>query len=106
MFIYFDRIFVVLFQDAVQEARLRAAGLVEELLGLLEQRRRLYSSYDDAVNKFKSSKDSSTFTNARKKVDGDYRSICQKIAERQAALAKDQPDSTDKVHKHYSSINT
>lgn len=88
---------VTLFQDAVQEARLRAAGLLEELLGLLERRRRFYDSYSDAVNKYKSSKNSAAFVNARKKIDGEYRAISVKIAERQVALAKDQAESIDKV---------
>ena len=49
------------------------------------------------MNKFKSSKDMSAFVNARKKIDSDYRAVSHKITECQTALAKDQPDSTDKV---------
>lgn len=63
----------------------------------MEQRRRLYDSYNDAVNKYKASKDSSAYSNARKKIDGEYRGISAKILERQSALAKDQPESADKV---------
>ena len=84
-------------KDAVQEARLRAAGLVEELIGLLEQRRRLYESYVDAMTKYKSSKDSGAFMTTRKKIDDEYRSVSSRIAERQAALAKDQAESGDKM---------
>ena len=91
----------LIFQDAVQEARLRAAGLAEELIGLLEQRRRLYESYEDAMTKYKSSKDSGAFMTTRKKIDDEYRSVSSRIAERQAALAKDQPESGDKVIQLY-----
>jgi hypothetical protein len=67
------------------------------LLGLLEQRRRLYDSYIDAMTKYKSSKDPGAFMTARKKIDAEYRSVSTRIAERQNALAKDQPESGDKV---------
>ena len=70
---------------------------MEELLGLLEHRRRLYDSYNDVVNKYKSSKESAAFMNARKKIDSDYRGVSNKIAERQTALASDQAESADKV---------
>lgn len=63
----------------------------------MDQRKRLYDSYNDAVNRFKAGKDSTAFLNARKKIDSDYRGVNNKIAERQAALAKDQPESADKV---------
>ena len=47
------------YRDEVNEARLRVAGLVEEVLSHHGKRSKLYSSYDDAINKFKHSKDSS-----------------------------------------------
>ena len=49
------------------------------------------------MTKYKSSKDPGAFMTARKKIDAEYRSVSTRIAERQNALAKDQPESGDKV---------
>ena len=67
----------------------------------MEERRRLYEKYDDAVKKYKSSKDSTALVNERKKIDASYRSISAKIADCETALAKDQPESSDKVRNPY-----
>ena len=76
---------------------MRAAGLVEEVLRLLDRRNGLYNFYADAINKFKSSKDTAGFATARKKLDGDYRSISNHITQNQNALNKEQPEAADKV---------
>ena len=76
---------------------MRAAGLIEEVQRLLDRRSGLYNFYSDAINKFKSSKDSSSFATARKKLDSDYRSISSHITQNQSALSKEQPEAADKV---------
>ena len=76
---------------------MRAACLTEEALRLLDRQSGLYSVYSDAIHKFKSSKDASAFANARKKLDGDYRSISNQISQVMTSLCKEQPGISEKV---------
>lgn len=85
------------FQDEANESRMRAACLIEEAQRLLDRQSGLYSVYSDAIHKFKSSKDSSAFANARKKLDGDYRSISNQISQVMTSLSKEQPGISEKV---------
>lgn len=48
-------------QDEASESRMRVAGLIEQIQGVQDRRSALYQSYDDAINKFKSSKEQSSF---------------------------------------------
>lgn len=76
---------------------MRAACLIEEVQRLLDRQSRLYSVYSDAIHKYKSSKDATAFANARKKLDGDYRSISNQITQVQISLNKEQPEAAEKV---------
>ena len=76
---------------------MRAACLIEEVQRLLDRQSGLYSVYSDAIHKYKSSKDATAFANARKKLDGDYRSISNQIAQVQISLNKEQPEASEKV---------
>ena len=80
---------------------MRAACLIEEVQRLLDRQSGLYSVYSDAIHKYKSSKDATTFANARKKLDGDYRSIGNQITQVQLSLTKEQPDAAEKVRKKF-----
>lgn len=76
---------------------MRAACLIEEVQRLLDRQSGLYSVYSDAIHKYKSSKDATAFANARKKLDGDYRSISNQITQVQISLNKEQPEAAEKV---------
>ena len=76
---------------------MRAACLIEEVQRLLDRQSGLYSVYSDAIHKYKSSKDATAFANARKKLDGDYRSITNQITQVQISLTKEQPEAAEKV---------
>lgn len=76
---------------------MRAAGLIEDVLRLLDRRSGLYSVYSDAISKFKSGKDATAFANARKKLDGDYRSISNQVTQIQGTLSKERPEAGEKV---------
>jgi len=84
-------------KDEASESRMRAAGLVEEVLRLLDRRSGLYNVYMDAISKYKSSKDATAFANARKKLDADYRSIGNQITQLQNALSKEQSEAVEKI---------
>ena len=45
---------------------MRVAGLIEQIQGVQDRRSALYQSYDDAINKFKTAKDSASFTASSK----------------------------------------
>ena len=91
---------LLVFQDEASESRMRAACLIEEVQRLLDRQSGLYSVYSDAIHKYKSSKDATAFANARKKLDGDYRSISNQISQVQASLSKEQPEAAEKVSIH------
>lgn len=84
-------------KDEANESRMRAACLIEEVQRLLDRQSGLYSVFSDAIHKFKSSKDGTAFANARKKLDGDYRSISNKITQVQNSLTKEQPETAEKL---------
>ena len=48
-------------KDEASESRMRIASLMEQLQEVQDRRSALYQSYDDAINKFKASKDLSKF---------------------------------------------
>lgn len=73
------------------------ASLVEQVLNTQVRRSALYQSYDDAVNKFKASKDSTSFVAQRKKIDTDHKQLTQQIATVLAKLKTEGSDAADKV---------
>lgn len=83
-------------KDEASESRLRVAGLVEQIQGIQDRRSALYQSYDDQVNKLKSSKDQNTFTANKKRIDGDYKSLTQQI---QGLLSKLKAEGSDMAEK-------
>lgn len=84
-------------QDEAKESRLRVASLVEEVQSVQDRRSALYQSYDDAINRFKTSKDSGAFLASRKKVDADYRQLTTQIHSLQQQLKTEAPEIADKV---------
>ncbi|XP_022801073.1 uncharacterized protein LOC111338808 [Stylophora pistillata] len=83
--------------DEASESRMRAACLIDEGQRLVDRQSGLYSVYSDAIHKYKSSKDATAFANARKKLDGDYRSISNQIIQVQSSLNKEQPEAAEKL---------
>lgn len=76
---------------------MKVASLVEQVLNTQVRRSALYQSYDDAVNKFKASKDSTSFVTQRKKIDTDHKQLTQQIATVLAKLKTEGSDAADKV---------
>lgn len=90
-------------KDEVKESKMRVASLVEEVQSAHDRRSALYQSYDDAINKYKSTKDPNTFAATRKKVDADYKSLTQQISDLQAKLKNEGSDLAEKVGELQSS---
>jgi len=84
-------------KDEAKESRMRVASLVEEVQSTQDRRSALYQSYDDSINRFKTSKDLSAFTATRKKVDADYRQLTNQVANLQQQLKAEGTDIAEKV---------
>jgi len=76
---------------------MRVASYLEEVQSAQDRRSALYQSYDDAIDKFKASKDMAVFVAARKKIDGDYKQLTQQIQKLQSLLKEEGSDLSDKV---------
>jgi len=84
-------------KDEAKESRMRVASLVDQVQSTHERRSALYQSYDDAINKFKSSKDLASFQANRKKIDADYKQLSGEIQTLQGQLKAEGSDSAEKV---------
>ncbi|CAH1784946.1 unnamed protein product [Owenia fusiformis] len=84
-------------KDEASESKMRVAGLIEQVQASHDKRSALYQTYDDSINKFKSSKDSSTFVANRKKIDADYKKLTQQIGDMLTKLKAEGSDAADKV---------
>ena len=76
---------------------MRIGGLIEEVQGMQDRRSALYQSYEDAVNKFKSTKTLSSFMTNRKKIDADHKALTQQMATLLAKLKAENSDAAEKV---------
>lgn len=87
----------LLSQDEASDLKLRLASLVKQTVELHERRSALYQSYEDAINKFKSSKDASAFKNAQKRIDADHKQLTQQVTALHLKLKTEGSDSAEKV---------
>ena len=76
---------------------MRVASLIEQVQAIQDRRSALYQSYEDAVNKYKSSKDTTSFVANRKKIDADHKQLSQQISALQNKLKTEGSDVADKV---------
>lgn len=84
-------------KDEAKESKMRVASILEEVQSLQDKRSALYQSFDDAVNKYKSTKDATSFTNSRKKIDADYKQLTQQIQTLQTQLKNEGADVAERV---------
>jgi len=67
--------------DEDSEAKSKVAYAIEKVQSAQGSRTDCYRSYDEAINKFKQSKDVSVYAGARKKVDADHKKATQEITD-------------------------
>lgn len=77
---------------------MRVSSLIDEVQSAHDRRSALYQSYDDAINKFKSSKDVTAFSASRKKIDADYKQLTQQIQNLQTQLKAEGSEAAEKVN--------
>ncbi|XP_002740264.1 dolichyl-diphosphooligosaccharide--protein glycosyltransferase subunit 1 [Saccoglossus kowalevskii] len=95
--IIYVRLDFTISKDPATESRLRIAGLIEQVLKSEDKRFNLYHSYDEAINKFKSSKNSSALNDAKKKLDQEFRGFTTNINAYLSSLKQEVTDASDKV---------
>lgn len=95
--IIYVRLDFAITKDEAKESRLRVSNLVDEVQNAHDRRSALYQSYDDAINKFKASKDSTAFVANRKKIEADYKTLTNQIQSLQAQLKLEGSDAAEKV---------
>ena len=76
---------------------MRVASLLEQVQAIQDRRSALYQSYDDTVEKYKSTKDVGAFTANRKKIETDYKQLTQQINGLLTKLKAEGSESADKV---------
>jgi len=84
-------------KDEASESRMRTASLIEQVQTLHDRRSALYQTYEDAVNKFKASKEQQTFTANRKKIDTDHKQLTQQMTNLQQQLKNEGSDTAEKI---------
>ncbi|KAF6028879.1 RPN1 [Bugula neritina] len=100
-FFYLIFLFVIVYvrldfsisRDEAAESKLKVASYIESAQSVLDRRSALYQAYDDAVNKYKASKDISAYQTQRKKVDADHKELTAQVTTLQAQLKTENADA-------------
>lgn len=87
----------VFFQDPAAEARMKVACITEQVLTLVNKRLGLYRHFDEAVNKYKQSRDISTLNSGKKSLETEHKALTSEIAALQSKLKTEGSDLCDKV---------
>lgn len=84
-------------QDPAAEARMKVACITEQVLTLVNKRLGLYRHFDEAVNKYKQSRDISTLNSGKKTLETEHKVLTSEIASLQSKLKTEGSDLCDKV---------
>ncbi|XP_053324976.1 dolichyl-diphosphooligosaccharide--protein glycosyltransferase subunit 1 [Spea bombifrons] len=84
-------------KDPAVEARMKAACITEQILTLVNKRLRIYRQFDEAINKYKQSRDISTANSAKKTLEMEHKNLTNEIASLQSKLKAEGSDLCDKV---------
>nr|XP_015203586.1 PREDICTED: dolichyl-diphosphooligosaccharide--protein glycosyltransferase subunit 1 [Lepisosteus oculatus] len=84
-------------KDPAAEVRMKVASITEQVLTLVNRRLGLYRHFDEAVNKYKQSRDSGALNSGRKTLEAEHRALTNEIASLQARLKAEGSDLADKV---------
>lgn len=91
----------VLLQDPAAEARMKVACITEQVLTLVNKRLGLYRHFDEAVNKYKQSRDISTLNSGKKSLEMEHKALTNEIASLQSKLKTEGSDLCDKVRNSH-----
>ncbi|XP_014247750.1 dolichyl-diphosphooligosaccharide--protein glycosyltransferase subunit 1 [Cimex lectularius] len=84
-------------KDEAGESRLRVSGILDKLLQHFDKRATTYSQLDDQFAKVKTSKDVTSYNNASKTINQEYKIETNHIMELMAKLKPDAPEVCEKI---------
>uniref|UniRef100_A0A8D2IRQ3 Dolichyl-diphosphooligosaccharide--protein glycosyltransferase subunit 1 n=1 Tax=Varanus komodoensis TaxID=61221 RepID=A0A8D2IRQ3_VARKO len=84
-------------KDPAAEARMKVACITEQVLTGVNKRLCLYRLFDEAVNKYKQSRDISTLNSGKKSLETEHKALTSEIASLQSKLKAEGSDLCDKV---------
>ncbi|XP_061428830.1 dolichyl-diphosphooligosaccharide--protein glycosyltransferase subunit 1 [Lethenteron reissneri] len=84
-------------KDPAVETRMKVASIVEQTVGLVSRRLAAYRTFDEAVSRYKSAKETAVLAAARKQLDAEHRSLTNEIAGLQSRLKTEGSDAAEKV---------
>lgn len=76
---------------------MKVASITEQVLTLVNKRLGLYRHFEDAVNKYKQSRDIGTLNSGRKTLETEHRGLSSEIASLQSKLKAEGSDLAEKV---------
>lgn len=76
---------------------MKVACITEQVLTLVNKRLGLYRHFDEAVNKYKQSRDISTLNSGKKSLETEHKALTNEIAALQSKLKTEGSDLCDKV---------
>ncbi|KAL7986108.1 hypothetical protein Chor_011274 [Crotalus horridus] len=84
-------------KDPAAEARMKVACITEQVLTGVNKRLCLYRLFDEAVNKYKQSRDISALNSGKKSLEVEHKALTNEIASLQSKLKMEGSDMCDKV---------
>ncbi|XP_048403593.1 dolichyl-diphosphooligosaccharide--protein glycosyltransferase subunit 1 [Stegostoma tigrinum] len=84
-------------KDPAAEARMKVASITEQVLTLVNKRLGLYRHFEEAVNKYKQSRDVGTLNSGRKTLETEHRGLSADITSLQSKLKAEGSDLAEKV---------
>ncbi|XP_071037352.1 dolichyl-diphosphooligosaccharide--protein glycosyltransferase subunit 1 [Parasteatoda tepidariorum] len=84
-------------RDPLKESKLRVSGFIEAVHHHCDNRMKIYSKFDEALSKFKHSKDLNNYQNVVKKLNNDHKTETQGINDLNTRLKQEGSDVTDKI---------
>uniref|UniRef100_UPI00398F1C7A dolichyl-diphosphooligosaccharide--protein glycosyltransferase subunit 1 n=1 Tax=Pristiophorus japonicus TaxID=55135 RepID=UPI00398F1C7A len=84
-------------KDPAAEARMKVASITEQVLTLVNKRLGLYRHFEEAVNKYKQSRDVGTLNSGRKTLETEHRGLSGDISSLQSKLKTEGSDLAEKV---------
>lgn len=86
-------------KDGHSETRHRISGIISAIMHHIERRASVYTSWDEALNKLKHSKDTGIYNTAVKQIQADYKNESTSINELAAKLKTESAELTDKLNE-------
>jgi oligosaccharyltransferase complex subunit alpha (ribophorin I) len=83
--------------DSGAEAKLKVAGIIEQLLSLQGKRETLYARLEDCIVSFRKSKDQDALQVARKSFEAEYKEVKNAIDAIAKVVREDSPDVSERI---------